>query len=237
MGMTITTAEPRGAGLLRPGPAARLGLQPRRGAAVLRPCRQARPELRHVLLGRGLRDGAEHQRRDGRGRHPARLGGDLARSGAAGAVTAKEAALIEALAARYAADPSAERAALDQAWADAIAKVAAAYPEDAEIQVLYADAMMNLQPWDYWEADGVTPKGYGGEIVAVLERALALAPGSSRRRASLHPRGRGLGRSRPGRGGGGRPARRRAGGGAPDAHARAYLRPGRSPPRLDRREP
>ena len=94
----------------------------------------------------------------------------------AGAVTAKEAALIEALAARYAADPSAERPALDQAWAEAIAKVAAAYPEDAEIQVLYADAMMNLQPWDYWEADGVTPKGYGGEIVAVLERTLALAP-------------------------------------------------------------
>ena len=36
--------------------------------------------------------------------------------------------------------------------------------------------MMNLQPWDYWEADRITPKGHGGEIVAVLERALALAP-------------------------------------------------------------
>ena len=94
----------------------------------------------------------------------------------AGAVTDKEAALIEALAARYGADASVERPALDQAWAEAIAKVAEAYPAEVEVQVLYADAMMNLQPWDYWEADRITPKGHGGEIVAVLERALALAP-------------------------------------------------------------
>ena len=54
----------------------------------------------------------------------------------AGAVTDKEAALIEALAARYAADGSVERPALDQAWAEAIAKVAEAYPDDLEVQVL-----------------------------------------------------------------------------------------------------
>ncbi|QEA39096.1 hypothetical protein FGL86_08440 [Pistricoccus aurantiacus] len=91
--------------------------------------------------------------------------------------TPKEQALIEALAKRYAADSSADRAALDRAWADAIRTVAQRYPRDADIQVLYADALMNLQPWDYWEADGTTPKGYAADIVATLERALAVAPG------------------------------------------------------------
>jgi tetratricopeptide (TPR) repeat protein len=41
------------------------------------------------------------------------------------------------------------------------------------VQALAAEALMNTQPWDYWEADGVTPKGRADEIVAHLERALA----------------------------------------------------------------
>lgn len=92
------------------------------------------------------------------------------------AATAKEQALITALAERYAADPEADRAALNLAWADAMREVAKAYPADVDIQVLFADALMNLQPWDYWEADGVTPKGNAGEIVATLEAALAVDP-------------------------------------------------------------
>lgn len=95
----------------------------------------------------------------------------------AGGATAKERALIEALGARYAPDAAAARAPLDRAWAEAMAGVAASWPDDVNLLVLYADAMMNTQPWDYWEADGVTPKGEGGKIVAALERALALDPG------------------------------------------------------------
>lgn len=97
--------------------------------------------------------------------------------------TPKERALIEALRHRYSADAKAERAALDRAFADAMRKVATAYPDDADVQVVFADALMNLQPWDYWEADRVTPKGHGGEIVAALERALATAPNHP---AALH---------------------------------------------------
>jgi tetratricopeptide (TPR) repeat protein len=36
--------------------------------------------------------------------------------------------------------------------------------------------MMDTQAWDYWQADGKTPKGHGGEIVATLEGVLARAP-------------------------------------------------------------
>ncbi|MER8953463.1 hypothetical protein NKH98_12145 [Mesorhizobium sp. M0833] len=75
---------------------------------------------------------------------------------------------------------------LDQAWAEALGEVATAHPDDADLLVLYAEALMNLQPWDYWEADRVTPKGRGDEIVAAVERALELVP-DHLGAAHLHP--------------------------------------------------
>ncbi|WP_159710572.1 tetratricopeptide repeat protein [Geminicoccus flavidas] len=84
--------------------------------------------------------------------------------------------LIDALAKRYSPDPAADRKALDLAYADAMAELAARYPDNDEVQVLFADALMNLQPWDYWKADKVTPKGRTAEQVAALERVLARNP-------------------------------------------------------------
>ena len=55
--------------------------------------------------------------------------------------------------------PRPTKAALAQAYADAMAAAHARYPEDQEIAVLFADALMNTSPWDYWEADGRTAKG------------------------------------------------------------------------------
>jgi tetratricopeptide (TPR) repeat protein len=89
---------------------------------------------------------------------------------------AKEQALIGALQKRYADDPKADRAALDKAYAAAMKDVAAKYPADDTIQTLYAEAVMDTQPWDYWEAGGNKPKGDGGEIVAALERVLQRNP-------------------------------------------------------------
>lgn len=93
-----------------------------------------------------------------------------------GGASPRERALIVALAERYAPDGTADRAALDRAWADAMRGVADAYPDDPDILTLFADALMNLQPWDYWEADGHTPKGAAADIVAALEQALAIDP-------------------------------------------------------------
>jgi tetratricopeptide (TPR) repeat protein len=87
----------------------------------------------------------------------------------------RDRALIEALATRYSADPKAERPKLDAAYAEAMAKVATAHPEDT-ILTLYAEAMMDTQPWDYWEAGGVKPKGHGAAIVQTLETVLARNP-------------------------------------------------------------
>ena len=89
---------------------------------------------------------------------------------------AKERALIEALTARYGQDEQADRAGLDKAYADAMQKVAASYPDDDQIALTYAESLMDLQPWDYWEAAGTRPKGRAGEIVGLLETVLQRTP-------------------------------------------------------------
>jgi tetratricopeptide (TPR) repeat protein len=90
--------------------------------------------------------------------------------------TARERALIDALSARYSSDPNAERAALDRAYADAMSKAAKRFPQDAQIAVLTAEAIMDLSPWDYWEAAGAKPKERTPEALALLERVLKTNP-------------------------------------------------------------
>ena len=79
--------------------------------------------------------------------------------------------MILALAERYTATPPANRAPLDSAYARAMARVSAAFPRDPEAQVLYADALMNLAPWNYWEAGAARPGT--PELLASLESVLA----------------------------------------------------------------
>ncbi len=88
----------------------------------------------------------------------------------------REQALIDALAKRYSSDPQAERAALDAAYADAMGKVHRRYRSDQDIAVLYAESLMDLSPWDYWDAGGTKPKGRTAELVATLERVLKANP-------------------------------------------------------------
>lgn len=87
-----------------------------------------------------------------------------------------EQAYIEALATRYSSDPRAPRAPMDAAFADAMGRLTTRYPGDLDAAQFYAEAMMDTQPWDYWEADGVTPKARGAETVRVLESILKREP-------------------------------------------------------------
>ncbi len=87
-----------------------------------------------------------------------------------------EQALIGALSQRYSNDPKSERPKLDRAYADTMAKVHTQFPNDREIAVLYAESLMDLNPWDYWENEGRTPKGHTAEIINVLEKVLASHP-------------------------------------------------------------
>ena len=49
------------------------------------------------------------------------------------------------------------------------------FPDDLEIGTFFADAMMNLRPWNLWTPDG-QPQPGTEEIVATLERVLAMNP-------------------------------------------------------------
>lgn len=73
--------------------------------------------------------------------------------------SAKEQGLIEALATRYAVDVPEDRAHLDLAYADALAELVQLYRDDMDIAVLYAESLMDLRPWDYWNAQGETQPG------------------------------------------------------------------------------
>ena len=88
----------------------------------------------------------------------------------------REQALIAALVTRYTQDPKADRAPLDAAYAAAMGKVAADFPDDNEIALLYAEALMDLSPWNYWQPGGHEPNPQSAPIVPTLERVLAKDP-------------------------------------------------------------
>ena len=83
-----------------------------------------------------------------------------------------EQALITALGRRYANPQPENRAPLDQAYADAMRRVWQSYPEDADAGVLFAEALMNLRPWDQWTPQGQMQPGTE-EVLQVLDRVLS----------------------------------------------------------------
>jgi tetratricopeptide (TPR) repeat protein len=89
-----------------------------------------------------------------------------------------EAALVSAVAQRYAWPPPEERSELEQNYADAMEAVYKEFPADPDVAALFAEALMDLQPWDYW-TDAGEPKGRTEEFVGIIERALETDP--------LHP--------------------------------------------------
>ncbi|WP_336490334.1 tetratricopeptide repeat protein [Methylobacterium nigriterrae] len=103
----------------------------------------------------------------------------LARAATLAGAAPEQAALIEALSQRYADPPPVDRKPLDRAFADAMERVQARFPDDAEIALLTADALMNLSPWDYWEAGGHEPKGATDRTLALIEGVLGLRAGSA----------------------------------------------------------
>src|SRR5262245_35682748 len=94
----------------------------------------------------------------------------------AGGASAKEQALIAALAKRYAETPPADRAPLDAAYADAMAALSDANPDDLDIAALAAEAAMDTQPWDYWQPGGHDPKGRAGDAIKRVESVLVKHP-------------------------------------------------------------
>ena len=86
-----------------------------------------------------------------------------------------ERAYIDALVVRYSNDPNVDLHALDRNYADAMRKLSARYPDDLDAATLFAESLMNLNPWKLWSADGKAAQGTD-EIVSILESVLKRDP-------------------------------------------------------------
>ena len=94
----------------------------------------------------------------------ARVGLEALRQARANArrATPVERALIAAVAKRYAGaaqvDPSNSKPLL-AAYVDAMKGVVAKYPNDLDVQTMYAEGLMNTNPWKLWNLDGTANPG------------------------------------------------------------------------------
>jgi tetratricopeptide (TPR) repeat protein len=89
--------------------------------------------------------------------------------------TPVEQALIEALGKRYANPHPDDRKPLDEAYAGAMRKVWQAFPDDADVGALSAEALMDLRPWDQWTLAGQAQPGTE-EVLRILDGVLAKSP-------------------------------------------------------------
>ena len=90
-------------------------------------------------------------------------------------VTPKEQDWIKALDQRYDGKAETPRDPLDRAWAEALADMAARYPDDTTVASVYAEALMNTMPWDYWGPNGEA-KPDTQAVIASLEAVMAADP-------------------------------------------------------------
>jgi tetratricopeptide (TPR) repeat protein len=89
-----------------------------------------------------------------------------------------EQALIAALAKRYPTDRPLDPASAIPvlvAYAGAMKDVAQRFPDDLDVQTLYAESLMNINAWKLWTPDGKPAPGTE-QIVAILESVLARDP-------------------------------------------------------------
>ena len=90
-----------------------------------------------------------------------------------------EQSLIVALATRYQGPKSIDAASqqpLNEAFAAAMRDVARAHPDDDDIQVIFAESLMDVNPWHLWTLDGKPAPGTE-EIVVTLEKVLSRSSG------------------------------------------------------------
>ncbi|WP_231510410.1 hypothetical protein [Fischerella sp. PCC 9605] len=92
-----------------------------------------------------------------------------------GKASEKEKAYIQALTKRYSQKPTENRKSLDINYANAMREVAKTYPDDLDAATLFAEALMNTMPWDYWQENG-KPKLETQEILTTLESVLKRNP-------------------------------------------------------------
>lgn len=90
--------------------------------------------------------------------------------------TPRDRALIEALAQRYRPEVPESRADLDLAWANAMREVVQRFPDDLDAATLFAESLLDLNPWGQWDRFGQAKDPTILEAIQVLESVLKRAP-------------------------------------------------------------
>jgi tetratricopeptide (TPR) repeat protein len=85
---------------------------------------------------------------------------------------------IDALATRYSDDPKADLTKLAHDYANAMRTLARKYPDDPDAQVLFAESLMDLHPWQLFNVEGKANENTP-EIIATLEATLKRWPDHS----------------------------------------------------------
>lgn len=89
--------------------------------------------------------------------------------------TPVEKALIQALDERFPEKVEEDMTPFNAAYTSAMEKMYEAFPSQAEIAVLYIDALMNEHPWNFWMKDG-TAQPWTNNTVDVVEKILQQWP-------------------------------------------------------------
>jgi tetratricopeptide (TPR) repeat protein len=88
-----------------------------------------------------------------------------------GTTSPRERAYIDALATRYTGKAE-DRQKADRAFANAMRELVGRFPTDTDARTIFAEALMDLRPWNYWTRDGM-PYEETREVQASLEQVLA----------------------------------------------------------------
>jgi tetratricopeptide (TPR) repeat protein len=84
-----------------------------------------------------------------------------------------EQAVIKAIATKF---PSTSANSDDEAFSNAMREAYEEFPENSIVATLYAESVMNLHPWDFYEKRGGEPRPWTPEVVALLEKVIAIDP-------------------------------------------------------------
>jgi tetratricopeptide (TPR) repeat protein len=87
----------------------------------------------------------------------------------------REQAYIDALAQRYSGSEKPDRKSLDLSFANAMREVHKRQPDDLDAATIFAEALMNLRPWNYWAPDG-RPYPETTEAMETIEAVLKRNP-------------------------------------------------------------
>ncbi len=89
--------------------------------------------------------------------------------------TNNEKEYIQALTDLYSKDPKNDKKLSPVRYSNAMKKVMQDYPDDLDAAVLFAGSLMDISPWNQWDANG-EPLGQTLELISILESVLKVNP-------------------------------------------------------------